>query len=112
MLAEVLALLDSGFFSFGEVERYRPIVEQLRHHDPYMVCADFGAYLATEAQAAEAYRDRTDWSRKALRNIIGARKFSSDATVGQYAREIWGISPVPVDRNLMAALPRRERQGI
>ena len=93
-----LNLLGAGFFSFGEVDRYRTIVDQLRHHDPYLVCADFAGYVAAEAQAAAAYRDRVDWSRRALRNIIGARKFSSDATVRQYAREIWGISPVKISR--------------
>jgi starch phosphorylase len=101
VLAEVLALLESGFFSIGDPDRYRPIVEQLRHHDPYFVCADFAAYVAAEAAAALAYRDKVDWSRRALRNIIGARKFSSDATVRQYAREIWGVTPVPVDRDLL-----------
>jgi len=100
-LAEVLSLLESGFFSIGDAERYRPIVEQLRHHDPYMVCADFAAYVAAEGAAAAAYRDKVDWSRRALRNIIGGRKFSSDATVRQYAREIWGVTPVPVDRELL-----------
>jgi starch phosphorylase len=100
-LAEVLSLLGSGFFSFGEIDRYRPIVDQLRHHDPYLVCADFAAHGAAEAEAAEAYQDKLDWSRRALRNIIGARKFSSDATIRQYAREIWGIESVKVDPALL-----------
>jgi starch phosphorylase len=99
-LAEVLSLLESGFFSFGETDRFRPIVDQLRYHDPYLVCADYAAYVAAESAAAAAYADKVDWSRRALRNIIGARKFSSDATVRQYAREIWGISPVKVDLEL------------
>ena len=101
VLAEVLALMESGFFSIGDPDRYRPIVEQLRHQDPYFVCADFAAYGRAEAEAALAYQDKVEWSRRALRNIIGARKFSSDATVRQYAREIWGVTPVPVDRDLL-----------
>ena len=52
-LAEVLALIESGFFSFGEPERFRPILDSLRDHDPYMVCADFDDYVAAEARAAE-----------------------------------------------------------
>jgi len=102
VLAEVLALLESGFFSIGDPGRYRPIVEQLRHQDPYLVCADFAAYVAAEAQAALTFEDKVDWSRRALRNIIGARRFSSDATVRQYAREIWGVTSVKVDPALLA----------
>src|SRR4029078_10192186 len=55
MLEEALALLASGFFSLGERNRYRPIVDHLRGDDPYMVCADFDAHLACEARAARAY---------------------------------------------------------
>jgi starch phosphorylase len=111
VLGEVLSLLEAGFFSFGDVDRYRPIVDQLRYQDPYMVCADFSAYVAAEAAAAAAYRDPMDWSRRALRNIVGARKFSSDATVRQYAREIWGISPVKVDQALIAPHQGSPRRG-
>ena len=50
-----------------------------------MVCADFDAYVACEARAADAYRDRRDWSRRALHNIAGASRFSSDATIRAYA---------------------------
>ena len=46
VLEEVLSLIASGFFSLGDRDRYRPIVDSLRWHDPYMVCADFDAYVA------------------------------------------------------------------
>ena len=94
VLDEVLTLIASGFFSLGDRDRYRPVVDSLRHGDPYMVCADFDAYVACEARAAAAYADRTGWSRMALHNIIGASRFSSDATIRQYAREIWGLDAV------------------
>jgi starch phosphorylase len=94
LLEEVLALIASGFFSLGDRDRYRPIVDSLRHDDPYMVCADFAAYVACEARAAGAYADRTAWSRMALANIIGASRFSSDATIRGYAKEIWGLEAV------------------
>jgi starch phosphorylase len=93
-LDEVLALMGSGFFSLGDRDRYRPIIDSLRHHDPFMVCADFAAYVACEARAAATYADRTAWSRMALANIIGASRFSSDATIRAYAQEIWGLESV------------------
>jgi starch phosphorylase len=96
-LSEVLSLIESGFFSFGEPERFRRILDQLRYSDPYMVCADFEDYVATEARAAEVYRDPLDWSRRAVFNIAGASRFSSDETIRQYASEIWGLQPVAVE---------------
>jgi len=96
-LQEALELIDSGFFSLGEPRRFKPIVDCLRGPDPFMVCADFDAYLSTEGRAAVAYRDRRDWSRRALRNIIGAARFSSDETIRRYATEIWGIKPEKTD---------------
>jgi starch phosphorylase len=93
-LDEVLALMGSGFFSLGDRDRYRPIIDSLRHHDPFMVCADFSAYVACEARAAATYADRSAWSRMALANIIGASRFSSDATIRAYAMEIWGLESV------------------
>jgi starch phosphorylase len=62
-----------------------------------MVCADFDAYVAAEAEAAKLFLDRRTWSRKALVNIAGSARFSSDETVRQYADEIWKIRSVPVD---------------
>jgi starch phosphorylase len=102
-LAEVLSLIESGFFSFGEPERFKPILDSLRGYDPYMVCADFDAYVAAEAAAAEAFRDEHDWARRALLNIAGASRFSSDETIRRYAAEIWNLQPVPVDLALINA---------
>jgi starch phosphorylase len=100
-LEEVLALIGSGFFSLGDRDRYRPVVDSLRWDDPYMVCADFDAYVAAEARAAAAYADPTAWSRMALRNIIGASRFSSDATIRAYAKEIWGLESVRTNMSLV-----------
>jgi starch phosphorylase len=100
-LEEAMDLVGSGFFSLGERDRYQPILDGLRFSDPYMVCADFEGYLAREAEAATVYRDAREWSRRALFNIAGASRFSSDATIRQYAAEIWGLRPVKTDFRLL-----------
>jgi len=101
VLEEVLALIGSGFFSLGDRDRYRPITENLRWDDPYMVCTDFDAYRACEARAAAAYTNPAAWSRMALHNIVGASRFSSDATIRQYAKEIWGLESVRTNLALL-----------
>jgi starch phosphorylase len=102
-LAEALELIGSGFFSLGDRDRFKPIVDDLRGRDPFLVCADFEAYVAAEAKAATVFRDVRDWSRRALHNIVGTSGFSSDNTVRQYAAEIWGITPVRTDLSLLSA---------
>jgi len=101
VLEEVLSLIGSGFFSLGDRDRYRPIVDSLRWDDPYMVCADFEAYVQTEAWAAAAYAAPAAWSKMALRNVVGASRFSSDATIRQYAKEIWGLESVRTNLALL-----------
>ena len=96
-LTDAIALIESGFFSLGDPARYTNIVNDLRGRDPYLVCADFEDYVAAEARAANAFQDKRNWSRMALENIAGASRFSSDATVAQYASEIWDLRAVPID---------------
>jgi starch phosphorylase len=102
-LREVVGMLELGFFSPNDPQRYAPIVHNLRHEDPFMVCADFDAYCAAEAEAAKLFTDKRTWSRKALLNIAGSARFSSDETVRQYADEIWKIRSVPVDMSKFPA---------
>ena len=86
--------IDSGFFSLGERDRYRPILDGLRNHDPYMVCADFDGYVAAEASAARASTATRATGRAARSSTSRASsRFSSDETIRQYAAEIWGLQP-------------------
>jgi glycogen phosphorylase len=101
-LQQALELIESGFFSLGDRDRYKPVLDNLKWDDPFMVCADFDAYVAAEARAAAAYLSPRDWSRRALFNIMGASRFSSDATIRQYASEIWGIHAVKTDLSLVS----------
>ncbi|HEX2730011.1 MAG TPA: glycogen/starch/alpha-glucan phosphorylase [Polyangiaceae bacterium] len=96
-LREVIELIESGFLSPGEPGLFSSVTESLRHHDPYMCCADFDEYLAAEQRAAKDYEDQRRWARMALLNIAGSGRFSSDETIRKYAKEIWDIHPVHVD---------------
>jgi glycogen phosphorylase len=96
-LARAIALLDSDFFCLGDASRYASVVHILRHFDHYMICADFADYVHAMSDAATLYESPREWSRRALFNIAGSSRFSSDATIRQYANEIWNLSPVKVD---------------
>jgi starch phosphorylase len=96
-LARALALIDSDFFSLGDCSRYADVVNVLRNHDHFMVCADFAEYLKTMTEAAEQFGSPRSWARKAAFNIAGASRFSSDGTIRAYAREIWNVSPVKAE---------------
>jgi starch phosphorylase len=95
--AQIKAVLDAiagGQFSPEEPGRYRPLVDSLLWGgDHYMLLADFDSYLETQAKVDALYRDRQAWAKKAIANVAGMGFFSSDRTIGEYARQVWGIAP-------------------
>jgi starch phosphorylase len=68
----------------------------LKHGDHYMHLADLKSYLTADAQMSALYSDSDEWARKAILNVAGSGKFSSDRTMAQYAAEIWNVKPCPI----------------
>ena len=62
-----------------------------------MHLADLKSYLAADQRLQELYSDPDTWLRKAILNVAGSGKFSSDRTIAEYAAEIWNAKPCPVD---------------
>jgi len=75
---------------------YGAIVEALTVRDRYFHCLDFASYVETQKRAADAWLQRGEWARRSILNTARSGPFSSDRTVAEYAREIWGVEPVPV----------------
>lgn len=96
-LEAVLEMIESGFFSPDDRSRYHEIAHWLRTSDPYMLCADFEAYIRTHEEVEVAFLDKREWARKCVLNIARMGFFSSDRTIRQYANEIWDIKPVTAD---------------
>ena len=92
-LDRVLEAIGNGTVSPEEPSRYRRLVEELRHHDPYLVRADFDAYLQAQAQADACFRDPLDWARRAWLTVAGMGHFSADRAVAEYAQRIWRVRP-------------------
>ncbi len=95
-LKAVIDMIDTGFFSPDDRNRYKGIVNWLRHDDPYMLCADFDSYIARQKEAEAVYRDKRLWAKKAIINIANMGFFSSDRTIRQYADEIWNVQSIKV----------------
>jgi len=97
-LRAALDLIRHGFFSRGDGELFRPLVENLLHHDPYMLCADFQSYLDCQTSVDDAYLDVEHWTRMSILNTARSGKFSSDRSIREYCEEIWRVKPVPIGR--------------
>ncbi|MBX3635448.1 MAG: glycogen/starch/alpha-glucan phosphorylase [Rubrivivax sp.] len=93
-LKAVLDAIGGGAFSEDEPGRYRGLVDSLLWGgDRYMLLADFDSYLAAQSRVDALWRDRAAWATKAILNVAGMGFFSSDRTIREYAREVWGLVP-------------------
>ena len=93
-LKEVLDMIAGGFFSVEEPDRYQAIFDNLLHKgDHYLLLADYASYIATQDAVGTLYQDQEEWSRMAILNVARVGKFSSDRTIGEYAKNIWNVTP-------------------
>ncbi|NFV80239.1 glycogen/starch/alpha-glucan phosphorylase [Magnetospirillum aberrantis] len=91
-LKRALDMIGSGYFSPDQTDRYRSLVEALTNGDTYLLTADYPLYIAAQERVDALYRDPDEWTRKAILNVARMGKFSSDRTVAEYARDIWGVA--------------------
>jgi starch phosphorylase len=92
-----LDLIFSDHFSRNEPGVFAPLRDTLlTGGDHYMHLADLKAYLEADRRLVELYADPDAWARKAILNVAGSGKFSSDRTIAEYAASIWGAEPCPV----------------
>jgi starch phosphorylase len=95
-LKAVLDLISNGQFSHGDTEVFKPLVDNLRFDDPFLVVADYAAYVACQDTVAAAWQDKDAWSRMSILNSARSGKFSSDRAIAQYCDDIWNVGPVTV----------------
>jgi starch phosphorylase len=96
-IAEALDLIFSDHFSRGEPGIFAPLRDTLlTHGDHDMHLADLTSYLEADASLCPLYADPGASARKAILNVAGSGKFSSDRTIAEYAADIWHVKPCPV----------------
>ncbi|CAL8981884.1 Maltodextrin phosphorylase [Rhodoplanes serenus] len=94
VLRGVIDLIASGALSPDDPSRFRPLVDGLLWHDPFMVLADFQAYVDCQAQVDALWRDGEAWTRASILNVARMGKFSSDRSIRDYCERIWHVEPV------------------
>jgi glycogen phosphorylase len=95
-LRDVIDLIRSGFFSRGDGELFRPLIDGLLNHDPYLLLADFQSYVECQAQVSQAFGDTERWTRMSILNTARSGRFSSDRTIREYCADIWRVKAVPI----------------
>jgi starch phosphorylase len=94
-LKAVLDWLSSDFFCPGKGGLISDLTKGLLDWgDPYLVLADYRAYIDAQELTGETFLDREKWSAMAIRNVAGSGKFSSDRTISEYASDVWKLNPV------------------
>jgi starch phosphorylase len=90
-LKEVLDAIAGGVFSPDEPARFKPIVDSLVTSDRFLLLADHASYWKTQSDVDDVFIQPAEWTRRAILNVARMGRFSSDATIRDYARDIWGV---------------------
>jgi starch phosphorylase len=96
-LRDVIDALADGRFSRGDRSLFRPIVDQLLGDDPWLLLADFRSYVECQAEVERAYLDPGRWTRMSILNTARMGRFSSDRSIADYCRDVWHVTPVPIE---------------
>ncbi len=95
-LREVLDYIGSGVLSEGDSQLFRPLLDRLWNEDPFLVLADYQAYVDRQEEVSDCWRDQREWTHKAILNVARMGKFSSDRSIRDYCEHVWRVKPVKV----------------
>ncbi|XP_050730129.1 glycogen phosphorylase-like [Eriocheir sinensis] len=92
-LRQCIDQIDSGFFSPNNPDQFKDLVNIVMNHDRFFLFADYESYIKCQDEVNKLYQKPNEWAKKALLNIASSGKFSSDRTIAEYGRQIWGVEP-------------------
>jgi starch phosphorylase len=92
-LREVIDFIASGALSHGDREIFAPLVSNLLDHDPFLVLADYAAYIEAQGRVSALWADPSAWTRQSILNSARMGKFSSDRSIRDYCGRVWKIQP-------------------
>ncbi|MBS1256891.1 MAG: Maltodextrin phosphorylase [Deltaproteobacteria bacterium] len=96
-LREALSMINTGYFNKENPNLYNDLYNSLVFEDKYMLLQDFTSYDECRQRVIDTWQDQKTWTRMSIMNTASAGKFSSDRTIAEYAKNIWGIKAVPVE---------------
>ena len=97
-LREVIDQIIRGDFSPEEPNRYHSLIQGLQYHDYYQSFADFRSYVEAQKAVDKKYQDRDVWIASTIQNMVSMGFFSSDRTILEYAKNIWKIEPLKLEK--------------
>ncbi|CAD5979019.1 Glycogen phosphorylase [Planktothrix tepida] len=93
-LRQCIDQIASGYFSQGDPNLFKTLIDALLYHDEYMLFADYQSYMDCQDQVIQTYQNWEKWTRMSILNVARLGRFSSDAIVQTYSENIWHIHPV------------------
>lgn len=93
-IRRIMDALSSNLFSPAEPGIFKPIFQNIMTSDYYLLLADVGSYIDTQAKVGKDFLNKASWGKKAVMNVACSGKFSSDRTIKEYAQDIWDVKPV------------------
>ena len=97
-LREVIDQIIRGDFSPEEPNRYHSLIQGLQYHDYYQSFADFRSYVEAQKAVDKKYQDRDAWIASTIQNMVNMGFFSSDRTILEYAKNIWKIEQLKLEK--------------
>ena len=92
-IRQVMDQINNGYFSPEDQNMFKDIYNSIMHQDRFMLLKDFEAYIKAQDQVSEVFRKPLEWAKMCAYNIASSGKFSSDRTISEYAKDIWGVEP-------------------
>jgi starch phosphorylase len=96
MLREVLDFIASGALAGGDTALFQPLVDNLLWQDPFLLLADYQAYVECQDRVGTLWRDPQAWTRMSILNVARMGKFSSDRSIRDYCEQVWRVKPLVV----------------
>jgi starch phosphorylase len=97
VLREALSMINTGYFNRDKPHLYNDLYNSLVFEDKYMLLEDFASYDECRQKVMNTWKDQNTWTRMSILNTAGSGKFSSDRTIAEYAKDIWGLEAVTVE---------------
>jgi len=98
-LRDVLDFIATGALADGDAKLFRPLVDNLLGQDPFLVLADYQAYIECQEKVSALWRDPQAWTRQSILNAARMGKFSSDRSIRDYCAQVWNIKPASVQHS-------------